>query len=106
MPTDTEDSHASHVSCCGNLLHCILLVTLGIWVTFIVAFLVVFALYFTLMSPYLFDSLDLKEEIQPICAQHLWEILQDRWQTVSGDDLRKLMSLLQYIIPYVLIQLF
>uniref|UniRef100_A0AAX7SD51 Tc1-like transposase DDE domain-containing protein n=1 Tax=Astatotilapia calliptera TaxID=8154 RepID=A0AAX7SD51_ASTCA len=28
----------------------------------------------------------------PTSAQHLWELLQDCWETISGDDLMKLME--------------
>ena len=28
----------------------------------------------------------------PTSAQHLWELLQDCWKTISGDDLMKLIK--------------
>ena len=30
------------------------------------------------------------KEKQPTSAQHLWEVLQDVWKTIPGDDLMKL----------------
>ena len=37
------------------------------------------------------DELDRRVKAkQPKSAQHLWELLQDCWKTISGDDLMKL----------------
>ena len=39
------------------------------------------------------DEMDLRVKAKgPASAQHLWELLQDCWKTISGDDLMKLIE--------------
>ena len=39
------------------------------------------------------DELDRRvKERQPTSAQHLWELLQDCWKSIPGDDLMKLVE--------------
>ena len=39
------------------------------------------------------DEMDRRVKAKgPTSAQHLWELLQDCWKTISGDDLMKLIE--------------
>ena len=44
------------------------------------------------------DELDRRvKEKQPTSAQHMWELLQDCWKTIPGDDLMKLVEILPIV---------